>query len=222
MSRQKRNLDKWRDAVLQHPDMSDACRVLLLVLADYMTADLRVSVDRKQLARRLNRSERALGRRFREAIGDTIPEDDHERADQRRHDLEHRLLDRIVRGQKNTTRSVYQGLMPDAVNRTDVGPEEKTFQQDTSKPVENDQKCLVENPPSRANRASPDSLPDTRGSCLLSDQPSASSHDRQKRSNDEAQPHQADAYLTGCRWHDDEHPCPQDCRNHPTNREATA
>ncbi len=32
----------------------------------------------------------------------------------------------------------------------------------------------------------------------------------------------ARASVTGCRWHDETHPCPEDCANHPHTRRRTA
>ncbi|WP_300399895.1 hypothetical protein [Nocardioides sp.] len=176
MSGPKRDIDKWRNAVLKHPHISDGCRVLLLVLADNMTTDLKVSVSHDQLARKLNRSERRIGGRFREAVGEK-PEPDPEKA---RRNYETRLLDRISRGQKNA-RSVYQGLMPDPVSRTHGCPDDNEFQPDGLQPVENDQKCPVEKFGNRVAAPSLDSQSDTRVSDLLGNPPSGGPNRRENR-----------------------------------------
>lgn len=113
MSARRYTVEDWRRAVYQHPGISDGTRVLLLLLSEYMRADLSVSVPRPTLVKRLGQSHREatftrrLDDRFREAVGEK-PEADPVKA---QWNYEHRLLDRKVRGQKHVT-SVYAGLVP--------------------------------------------------------------------------------------------------------------
>ena len=59
----------WAAEVARTPALSDACRVLLLVLAlHHMTAAGEVSVPRKRLAEELGRSERRIAERFEQAV----------------------------------------------------------------------------------------------------------------------------------------------------------
>ena len=58
----------WRRLVLRDPNITDATRVLLLVLVEHMrSTDLQVSVPRKDLARLLNRSEKRIQERIKNA-----------------------------------------------------------------------------------------------------------------------------------------------------------
>lgn len=47
--------DRWIDAVLRHPDLSDACKVTLLAMATWMTDAGYVSVPRAVLAQMLGK-----------------------------------------------------------------------------------------------------------------------------------------------------------------------
>jgi hypothetical protein len=89
----------WRRAVLREPNITDATRVVLLVLVDYMRTDLTVSVPRKDLARWLNRSEKRIQERIKNA-----------------HDAG--LLDTVSPGHRGHT-AVYAGLFPEADRGTD-------------------------------------------------------------------------------------------------------
>ena len=91
--RSRRSVDDWRRAVYRSRTISDAVRVLLLFMADRMTADRKVSVPRSQVANSLGVSERLVTERVGAA---------------------HRagFLDTVVRGQKGRT-AVYVGLFPD-------------------------------------------------------------------------------------------------------------
>lgn len=84
--------------MLLEPGITDATRVLLLVMVEFMREDLTVSVPRKDLARWLNRSERRIQERVKNA-----------------HDAG--LLDTVVRGQKGVT-AVYGALFPKPFSRT--------------------------------------------------------------------------------------------------------
>lgn len=152
MSR-RRTVEDWRRAVFAAPPehLSDGARVLLLYLADHMRADRTVSLPRHKMARDLNRSERRIGEKLREALGEAP-----NRVNQ------HRYLDRVVRGQKHV-QAVYQGLFPEALSRTDGGPTEMRSQQDGNQPAENDENRPAENPPLSVN---PGSQQDPRGSRL--------------------------------------------------------
>ena len=174
--------------------VSGNTRVLLLLLADdYMRPDLSVSVNRKTLAKRLGLSERRVADRFQEAVGEKVVSN----PDTAAFNHANRLLDRVVRGQKNA-QAVYQGLMPNAgFNVTPSRHVENTVQHDTPQHVETDQKRHVENPDLSVK---PESQRDAMASCLTT----------------------ADLTPLGCPWHDESHPCPTDCRNHPQNREAFA
>lgn len=64
----RRTVADWRKAVLQTYKISDACRVLLLHIADnHMRADRKFSVPRKRLASEMGRAERRISDRIAEA-----------------------------------------------------------------------------------------------------------------------------------------------------------
>ena len=96
--RTRKTPSDWRRMVFRAP-VTDATRVLLLLLADEMRADLTVCVPRSELARSLDRSERRIQERIKEA-------------------KEAGLLATIVRGQKHVT-AVYGGTFPDALRETE-------------------------------------------------------------------------------------------------------
>lgn len=96
--RPRKTVEQWRRLVFRAP-VTDATRVLLLLLADEMRADLTVCVPRSELARRLDRSERRIQERIKEA-------------------KERDLLATIVRGQKHVT-AVYGATFPDALRGTE-------------------------------------------------------------------------------------------------------
>lgn len=100
--RSRRSVDDWRRAVFRSEQLSDRAKVLLLYLADHMTADRHVSIPRDRLGRALGRSERRITERVTEA-----------------HDAG--WLSTVVRGQKGVT-AVYQGLFGDEVRETDARP----------------------------------------------------------------------------------------------------
>lgn len=91
----RRNREDWRRAVMRDPRITDATRVLLLVMFDYVRTDMTVSVPRRDLADMLQRSERRIAERVQNA-------------------QEAGLLgkDPIVRGRKGRT-AVYACLFPD-------------------------------------------------------------------------------------------------------------
>jgi hypothetical protein len=192
MVRRKHTVDDWRRAVFASPDVSDPTRVLLLLLADHMGPDLKVSVARPKLAKQLARSERRVADRFREAVGEMPGQDPNKR-----------LLDRVVRGQKHV-QAVYQGLMPNALSVTDGGHAEKWAHHDAPQHPENAGNRHGEN-------ASSGSQQDTRGSRLTRAEPTREGTDPSRSSNERP-----------CRWHGHEQPCPADCADHPDNRRESA
>lgn len=94
----RRTPNDWRKAVLRDPGITDSTRVLLLVLAEHMRSNLHVSVPRRDLARWLNRSEKRIQERIKQA---------HEAG----------LLDTVSPGHRGHT-AVYHGLFPDADSGT--------------------------------------------------------------------------------------------------------
>ena len=101
MSR-RRSIADWRNAVFATSLVTDPVKVLLLLLADDMRADRKVSVPRKVLAARLGRHE--------------------QRAERIRSAREAGLLTVVSAGCKGHT-AVYQGLFPDhawAAKRTEL------------------------------------------------------------------------------------------------------
>jgi hypothetical protein len=64
-----RTKQDWRAAVLASPRITDATRVLLLLMADSMKPDQTVSVPRRVLAAQLGRHERRIDERVKQAIG---------------------------------------------------------------------------------------------------------------------------------------------------------
>lgn len=126
MSARRYTVEDWRRAVYQHPGITDGTRVLLLLLSEYMRADLTVSVPRSVLVKRLGQAHREatftrrLDDRFREAVGEK-PENGHDAEERRQWNLANRLLDRKVRGQKHVT-AIYVGLIPqhDARQRAEI------------------------------------------------------------------------------------------------------
>lgn len=202
--KRKSTIDDWRKAVYEAEHITDATRVLLLLLADYMGPDLKVSVARPTLAKRLKRSERRIADRLREAVGEAPHQTDEDRC--------RRLLDRVARGQKHV-QAVYQGLMPDAVSVTPVRPAENRAQQDTQEHAENAEIRPAENGDSGFQQ-------DTRGSRLIGAHLSVGPHGRDGGSNEKTEDHPRRGSLTVCRW---EHAiCPDDCADHPSHREESA
>ena len=205
MSGRRGRIDDWRRAVYASRHISDSTRVLLLFLADNMReSDLKVSVNRKVIAKALNRSERRINDRFREAVGEAEGQDP-----------TLRLLDRVVRGTKHS-QAVYQGLMPDVVNRTHGGPVETQGQQDGFQHVENARNRPVENHDLSVN---PHGQQDTRGSCLTRAEPPRWVENR-NGAEDEDPPESA-ASLRPCAWHPSE-ACPPDCPTAEPERRASA
>ena len=189
----RNTVDDWRREVFRARHITERTRVLLLALADDMGADLKVSVSRKALAKKLGLSERRLGDRFREAVGEML-EPDPEKARLYR---QHRLLDRVVRGQRHA-QAVYQGLVAEPLNMTPCRPIENRSQQDGLKRVENPQNRPVENPAVSVN---PDVQQDTRGSCLIGADLLVSPTDRNDGSNEENEGAVAASRLTACEAH---------------------
>ena len=102
MGRRLRNRDDWRRAVLCNKSITDATRVLLLVMCDYVKPNMTVSVPRYELAALLQRSERRISERVAAAQKAGLLG-----------------VDPIVRGQKGRT-AVYKCEFPEvqgAVNR---------------------------------------------------------------------------------------------------------
>lgn len=161
-------VEDWRRAVFRDPHISDSTRVLLLLLADSMSpTTLKVRVPRDKLARALNRSDRRLAERLREAVAESPKWGPNERACR----LEHRLLDRVSRGQKHVM-AEFQGLIPSGLSKTHVCPAEnetpatvEKSQQDAWQPAENAAHVRP------AENADSGSQQDARGSCLSRDQP---------------------------------------------------
>jgi hypothetical protein len=58
----------WLRAVMRSPQVTDSLRVLLMTLALFMDADGRVSVPREDLARLLDRSDRKMADKFKDAL----------------------------------------------------------------------------------------------------------------------------------------------------------
>ncbi|GAA0986877.1 hypothetical protein ENKNEFLB_01941 [Nocardioides aquaticus] len=206
-------VDQWRAAVYREPHITDATRVLLLYLSDYMRDDLTVSVDREQIAADLGRSERRIGERFRDALGQHPRKPDAEQ----RCRLEHRLLDRKARGQKHV-RAVFQAVVPDVLSATHVCPAEDASpdsQQDAQEHPENDENRPAEKPYSGSQQ-------DPRGSCLIRADPAAGPTRRDVGRDERAEDQQARGSVTECSWHDETHPCPDDCANHPDARRRIA
>lgn len=210
----RRTIDDWRREVFRARHITERTRVLLLALADDMGADLKVSVSRKALAKKLGISERRLADRFREAVGE-LPEPDQKKARLYR---QHRLLDRVVRGQRHA-QAVYQGLVAEPLNMTPCRPVENRSQHDGQKHVENPRNRHVENPPLSVN---PDSQHDPRGSCLIGADLSPRGDQEEKRSNEEQAPRQVAASLTACPWHESGIGAPEDCACTTSIRRRTA
>lgn len=83
---------RWRREVYRNTAITDATRVLLLLLADEMDERGYVCIPRDVLAKRLNRNERKVSARFEDAVNA-------------------RLLDRVVRGNRGVT-AVYRAMVP--------------------------------------------------------------------------------------------------------------
>jgi hypothetical protein len=99
--------ERWREEVITSTAITDATRVLLLVLMDDMDARGYVSVPRDALAKRLKRNERKVSARFEDAVSA-------------------QLLDRVVRGNRGRT-AVYRAMLPTAESLPEGGslPERK-------------------------------------------------------------------------------------------------
>jgi hypothetical protein len=63
----RRTVEDWRRAAYRSHLISDPVRVLLLWLADHARQDMTVSVPRDRIAKALNKSERRIAERFRDA-----------------------------------------------------------------------------------------------------------------------------------------------------------
>jgi hypothetical protein len=100
--RARQSVSDWRRAVYASRRLPDSVRVLLLLLADHMGADRRVSIPRTDLAAMLGISERRVTQRVTEAHT-------------------HGFLTTIVRGQKGVT-AIYQGLFGEAFRGTATSP----------------------------------------------------------------------------------------------------
>jgi hypothetical protein len=111
----RRSLGEWRRMVYRSPLLSDPQRVVLLLLADHMRADRKVSVPCCDLAAVLGKSERRIGHRIGEAI-------------------ERGFLVRVKRGQKGVT-AEYQGTFPNAVSVTPGVPAETAFSRTATSPL---------------------------------------------------------------------------------------
>jgi hypothetical protein len=85
--------DEWRAAVLKDPRISNACRVLMLVLADMMRGDGYICRSRSELARVLGVHPSRITQRLNEAVDAGI-------------------LARIVEGKPGRL-AVYQAMRPD-------------------------------------------------------------------------------------------------------------
>lgn len=59
---------RWRAHILRTSGITDSVRVLMLLLADHMSEDGRVSVPRSHLAQQLGRSERRINERMSAAV----------------------------------------------------------------------------------------------------------------------------------------------------------
>jgi len=144
----------WRFAVLREPNITDATRVVLLVMVEHMRTDLTISVPRKDIAKWLNRSEKRIQERIKNA-----------------HDAG--LLDTVSRGYRGHT-AVYAGLFPQADSRTDsralskagfrppMGPDSGTPGGPTSsnhKPTEPSVSPRVRAPEKRSNEETPTAGP---------------------------------------------------------------
>lgn len=92
--------DRWRREVYKTSRVGDACKLLLIAMADDMRDDGYVTVPREELALRLGRADRRISERLAEAV-------------------DARLLDRVQRGQKGRT-ATYRALLPDTVRVTAV------------------------------------------------------------------------------------------------------
>jgi hypothetical protein len=99
----RRTVEQWRAEVARSPRLSNAARVLLLVLADHMDAKRRVSVPRSRLARQIGRHPQRVAERIKQA-------------------REAGLLDVVSPGYRGHT-AVYVGLFPDAEARKRTEPQ---------------------------------------------------------------------------------------------------
>ena len=90
IQRRAGGVEDWRREVFRSARITDATRVLLLLMADRMDANRKVSVPRSELARLLGRREQRVAERFHSAV-------------------ESGLLTTVSRGHKGRT-AVYQGL----------------------------------------------------------------------------------------------------------------
>lgn len=100
--------------------------------------------------------------------------------------------------------------------------------------VRGDTKCLItyrsfvppygsESPPTRGDMVSPlpYRTPDVGDQAPLS-RVSPAAEREVLGSNEETAGRQVRPSSSGCQWHDDAHPCTEDCANHPTARRRTA
>jgi hypothetical protein len=92
----RRGVDAWRREVYQSPRISDATRVLLLLMAEHMDRDRKVCVKRVELARELQRHEQRISERIGAA---------HKAG----------YLTTVSPGYRGHT-AVYEGLFPDPVS----------------------------------------------------------------------------------------------------------
>lgn len=93
MGRRRPTPEQWREAVYKSQAITDAVRVVLLLLADYMRQDRTVSVPRATIANKLGRTERRISQRIADA---------HHAG----------FLDTISKGYRGST-AVYVGTFPD-------------------------------------------------------------------------------------------------------------
>lgn len=95
----RRSPAEWRRVVLRCGGITDSTRVLMLVMAEHMRLDLTVSIPRRDLARWLNRSEKRIQERIKNA-----------------HDAG--LLDTVSQGHRGHT-AVYTAMFPNVDSGTD-------------------------------------------------------------------------------------------------------
>jgi hypothetical protein len=177
--------------VYRSPLLKDPQRVVLLLLADHMRADRKVSVPCCDLAATLGKSERRVGHRIGEAI-------------------DRGFLVRVRRGQKGIT-AEYQGTFPSAVSMTPGVPAETTLSRTATSPLRKAPGVPAETPVRRTP-----GVPTTTTAERQSDP-----QHRNVGNDEKTQDRPAVVDLPVCSWH--LHiACPEDCANHPANREATA
>ncbi|WP_090860074.1 hypothetical protein [Nocardioides lianchengensis] len=193
-------MEDWRREVFRSRTLKDHAKVVLLDLADQMRADLRVSVPRETIAKRVGKSERGVTRSISDA---------HEAG----------FLDTVVSGRKYVT-AVYAATFPSDLRATHGVPlrtEEEAADGVLSGTFFSPLRTTTSVPlrtPIQALSGTHAVPPIEERTCPVGPT------DRNVGSKERAEGHVVRFPATGCRWH--EHLCPDDCADHPDNREASA